>query len=332
MDLERIKDKNSTFPFLQMPRFIWEMEGLSLNAKVIYMLIYDRIRQGRKNENFTSKGGYLFCFYNDEELAKQLRMSKETVKRTIAELKKNGLLKREKKSFTQVITTLFVPCQSVTSDHFESVIHDPSKVSSVTVSKVSPVTPSYLYIYKEQNSNNKEQEEELNFASEKPKKQSKEKTKKKEKDAAEDKRAKEVTREIIEHWNAKYQTKYSPTTKVTVDLVKALLKNNYKPNQILQVIDYKAKSRKTEEDYRWFVPSTVLRLKNFERNRQFMGNEQKAKEGKTQASQSYKNRNRIPDSVTLPDWYEVKESEQASSDDVQKILELQNQILKGEQQ
>ncbi len=186
-------------------------------------------------------------------------------------------------------------------------------------------------------------------------------------------KSEQITKAVIEHWNEAYGTKYSSATKGTIKLVDALLKSGYQQDQILEVIDYRAKNRKTQADYKWFVPATVLALKNFDRSYQFMlkGYQQdqilevidyRAKNRKTQADykwfvpatvlalknfdrsyqfmlndqtkphQGYKNRNNIPDSVTLPDWYEVKESEQATTDDVQKILELQNQILKGEQQ
>lgn len=320
MELEPLKHDSPSIEYLQMPKFVWEMEGLSLNAKNVYMLIYDRIRQGRKNENFTSKGGYLFCFYSDEELARQLKMSKETVKRTVSELKKAGLLKREKKSFTQVITTLFVPCQSVTSDHFESVTHDPSKVSPVTVSKVSPVTISHPYIYKEQISKNNEQENKEISSVPKPKKIAK---------------SEQVTKAIIDHWNGSYGTKYSSTTKGTIKLVDALLKSGYSQDQILEVIDYRAKTRRSEADYKWFVPATVLALKNFDRSYQFMINDQVKPQAKTvygsQPNRGYR-KNGIPESTVLPEWYEVKEPERASESDVRKILELQNQTLKGERQ
>ena len=40
-----------------------------------------------------------------------------------------------------------------------------------------------------------------------------------------------------------------------------------------------------------------------------------------------KSKNKNPDTVTLPDWYEVKTSEKANDDDVQKILKMQEDIL-----
>lgn len=40
-------------------------------------------------------------------------------------------------------------------------------------------------------------------------------------------------------------------------------------------------------------------------------------------------RNTIPESITLPKWYEVKESEKGTDEDVAKILALQEELLKG---
>lgn len=44
-------------------------------------------------------------------------------------------------------------------------------------------------------------------------------------------------------------------------------------------------------------------------------------------SKNQKSKNKNPDSVTLPDWYEFKEEEKGTSEDVKKVLELQRQIL-----
>lgn len=44
-------------------------------------------------------------------------------------------------------------------------------------------------------------------------------------------------------------------------------------------------------------------------------------------SKNQKSKNKNPDSVTLPDWYEFKEEEKGTSEDVKKVLELQKEIL-----
>lgn len=52
-------------------------------------------------------------------------------------------------------------------------------------------------------------------------------------------------------------------------------------------------------------------------------------EEQKRADQERKNnkKNDIPDSITLPDWYEFKEEEKGTSEDVKKVLELQKEIL-----
>lgn len=50
---------------------------------------------------------------------------------------------------------------------------------------------------------------------------------------------------------------------------------------------------------------------------------------KKATKRQYSSRNTIPESITLPKWYEVKESEKGSDEDVAKILALQEELLKG---
>ena len=310
MEFETMKKDTPTNEYFQFPKFILCVDGLSMNGKVVYSLVYNRIQQSSKNEFFNELDGSSFCYFSNEELEKLLGLSKATVKRTITELKEKGLLKREKDGSNRSKIFLKVPVRGLK--------YDPTDGSNM-----NPPFPYIRKTIKEDNKKDNTREETKPEEPPKPKENSK---------------AQEATKTIIEHWNEKFETKYSPKTKTTIDLVKALLKNNYTVDQILEVIDYKASTRRTEADYRWFVPATVLALKNFERNKQLMENEGKKflndvkSEIKTfygsQPNQGYR-KNKIPESVTLPEWYEVKESERANESDVKKILELQNSILKG---
>ena len=308
MEFETMKKDTPTNEYFQFPKFILCVDGLSMNGKVVYSLVYNRIQQSSKNEFFNELDGSSFCYFSNEELENLLGLSKATVKRTITELKEKGLLKREKDGSNRSKIFLKVPVRGLK--------YDPTDGSNM-----NPPFPYIRKTIKEDNKKDNTREETKPEEPPKPKKSSK---------------AQEATKTVIEHWNKNYQTKYSSESKGTIKLVEAILKSGYQLEQILQVIDYKAKARRTEADYKWFVPATVLALKNFERNYQFMINDQ-AKPTQngirtnygTQPNQGYKNKNKIPESVTLPEWYEVKESEQASESDVKKILELQNSILKG---
>ena len=325
MEFETMKKDTPTNEYFQFPKFILCVDGLSMNSKVVYSLVYNRIQQSSKNEFFNELDGSSFCYFSNEELENLLGLSKATVKRTITELKEKGLLKREKDGSNRSKIFLKVPVRGLKYDPTDGSNMNPSglKYDPTDGSNMNPPFPYIRKTIKEDNKKDNTREETKPEEPPKPK---------------ENLKAQEATKTIIEHWNEKFETKYSPKTKTTVDLVKALLKNNYTVDQILEVIDYKASTRRTEADYRWFVPATVLALKNFERNEQLMKNEGKKflndvkSEIKTfygtQPNQGYR-KNKIPESVTLPEWYEVKESERANESDVKKILELQNSILKG---
>ena len=323
MEFETMKKDTPTNEYFQFPKFILCVDGLSMNGKVVYSLVYNRIQQSSKNEFFNELDGSSFCYFSNEELENLLGLSKATVKRTITELKEKGLLKREKDGSNRSKIFLKVPVRGLKYDPTDGSNMNPSglKYDPTDGSNMNPPFPYIRKTIKEDNKKDNTREETKPEEPPKPKKSSK---------------AQEATKEIIEHWNKNYQTKYSSESKGTIKLVESILKSGYQLDQILQVIDYKAKARRTEADYKWFVPATVLALKNFERNYQFMINDQ-AKPTQngirtnygSQPNQGYKNKNKIPESVTLPEWYEVKESEQANESDVKKILELQNSILKG---
>lgn len=311
--------------FLKIPKFLLDVGGLSFNAILVYSFIYERTLSGANNSRFIDSNGDLFCYFSDEDLAQKINISSRTVRRALTELKDKKLIKRERTSTKngKAITYIYAPKgtdRNVLTDGDSGQICPNLPDRNVLTYRTNLSEP-IPYINKTKRNKNKGiRTDNVSPPEEppKPKKSSK---------------AQEATKEIIEHWNKNYQTKYSSESKGTIKLVEAILKSGYQLDQILQVIDYKAKARRTEADYKWFVPATVLALKNFERNYQFMINDQAKPQTKTvygsQPSQGYKNRNKIPESITLPEWYEVKESERANESDVKKILELQNSILKG---
>ena len=110
MELERFRSDRG-IEFLKMPRFIFEMDGLSLNAKFVYMLIFDRIRQSEGKAGFTDLNGDVFCYYSDEEIAAEMKTSERTARSAVGELKKAGLLERKRTATKdgRAITYLSVP-------------------------------------------------------------------------------------------------------------------------------------------------------------------------------------------------------------------------------
>ena len=54
-------EAKNQIPYFQYPKFLLELQ-LSQNAKLLYMLLYDRARISQKNEWLDEQGGYLLCF------------------------------------------------------------------------------------------------------------------------------------------------------------------------------------------------------------------------------------------------------------------------------
>ena len=161
MELGKFKSDRG-IGFLKMPRFIFEMDDLSLNAKFVYMLIFDRIRQSEGRAVFTELNGDVFCFYSDTELAEDLGFSRITAIRAVNELKALGLLHRErtKAKDGKAKTFLSIPLGCIADDTSESRLYQNCDNPSITddTSHVSQVIQPFPYISKNKDSKNKEKE------------------------------------------------------------------------------------------------------------------------------------------------------------------------------
>lgn len=267
MEYEKFK-KDAWCDFMQMPRFVWESSDLSINAKCVYMLILDRLRISSCKAAFTDLDGAVFCYYSDDELAEKLGLSRPSAKRAVLELKRKGLLSRERTKTRdgKAVTYLSIPVGWIADEPTkDSLAHERANQRLIDEpTKGSPVSQPFLISDNNVSENNDSDIGSSACIKDEP-------TKKPDPKAS---RAKAATQKIIIHWNSQYGTKYGSGSKQTIKLVSALLEADYEPDQIIQVIDYRARSRKSQEDYRWFTPSTVLALKNFQRSYEWMINEE----------------------------------------------------------
>ena len=70
--------------YYQFPKFLLELQ-LSQNARIIYMLLYDRARISRKN-NWTDEDGRVYAIFPIEELSQKTGKCKSSVKKALKEL------------------------------------------------------------------------------------------------------------------------------------------------------------------------------------------------------------------------------------------------------
>lgn len=85
-------EKEQELPYYQFPKFLLEM-NLSQNARVIYMLLYDRGRLSRKNQ-WTDEEGFVYSVFPIAELSRRFRKCQSSVKSALKELDDAGLLIR----------------------------------------------------------------------------------------------------------------------------------------------------------------------------------------------------------------------------------------------
>lgn len=91
-DCYRVTDINNE-RFYQIPKslFSTHFQNLSLEAKIIYAFLKDRMELSRKN-NWIDENGYIYLIFAQTEIAKLLNVSKATISRAIKSLKEYELI------------------------------------------------------------------------------------------------------------------------------------------------------------------------------------------------------------------------------------------------
>ncbi len=77
--------------FYQMPRWLMARTDLSLDAKLVYMLLYDRFRLSQKN-GWANERDEVYLVYPRQELAQTLQMGRKRITAAMRELAEHALL------------------------------------------------------------------------------------------------------------------------------------------------------------------------------------------------------------------------------------------------
>lgn len=94
-----MNEQERQIQYYQFPKFLLELQ-LSQNARIIYMLLYDRARISRKN-NWTDEDGRVYAIFPIEELSQKTGKCKSSVKKALKELDDAGLLIRKFGGFSK---------------------------------------------------------------------------------------------------------------------------------------------------------------------------------------------------------------------------------------
>ena len=92
-------EQEQKIQYYQFPKFLLEV-SLSQNARIIYMLLYDRARISRKN-NWTDECERVYVVFPIEELSQKTGKCKSSIKKALKELDEAGLLVRKFGGFSK---------------------------------------------------------------------------------------------------------------------------------------------------------------------------------------------------------------------------------------
>lgn len=96
--ITKSEEKNQ-IPYFQYPKFLLELQ-LSQNAKLLYMLLYDRARISQKNE-WLDEQGRVFVAFPITELSAKMSKCRSSVKNALKELEDAGWIVRKFSGFSK---------------------------------------------------------------------------------------------------------------------------------------------------------------------------------------------------------------------------------------
>lgn len=92
-------EAKSQIPYFQYPKFLLE-QSLSQNAKILYMLLYDRARISQKNE-WVDEQDRVFVVFPIMELSEKMSKCRSSVKNALKELEDAGWIVRKFSGFSK---------------------------------------------------------------------------------------------------------------------------------------------------------------------------------------------------------------------------------------
>ena len=119
-------------PYMAYPRFLLAVD-ISETAKLVYVLLLDRARLSMKND-WVDEQGKAYVFYPIRELAEDCHKSEMTVKNALSDLKKHGLIRRQRQG-SRTASKIYV---RVPGGQTKTCPSDGQKSVSVTDRKLSP--------------------------------------------------------------------------------------------------------------------------------------------------------------------------------------------------
>ena len=130
--------KNNTF--YQLPQWLFDPEykNISLRAKVVYALIFDRRSLSLEN-NWYDKNGDVYMYFTNQQMMEKLNCSEKTIISSKKELEKYGLIKEVRQGVNRPNRLYINGTVKITGQELEKLQYGTVKITGQELEKLQPI-------------------------------------------------------------------------------------------------------------------------------------------------------------------------------------------------
>ena len=130
--------KNNTF--YQLPQWLFDPEykDMSLRAKVVYALIFDRRSLSLEN-NWYDKNGDVYMYFTNQQMMEKLNCSEKTIISSKKELEKYGLIKEVRQGVNRPNRLYINGPVKITGQELENLQYGPVKITGQELENLQPI-------------------------------------------------------------------------------------------------------------------------------------------------------------------------------------------------
>ena len=130
--------KNNTF--YQLPQWLFDPEykDMSLRAKVVYALIFDRRPLSLEN-NWYDKNGDVYMYFTNQQMMEKLNCSEKTIISSKKELEKYGLIKEVRQGVNRPNRLYINGPVKITGQELENLQYGPVKITGQELENLQPI-------------------------------------------------------------------------------------------------------------------------------------------------------------------------------------------------
>ena len=130
--------KNNTF--YQLPQWLFDPEykNMSLRAKVVYALIFDRRSLSLEN-NWYDKNGDVYMYFTNQQMMEKLNCSEKTIISSKKELEKYGLIKEVRQGVNRPNRLYINGTVKITGQELENLQYGTVKITGQELENLQPI-------------------------------------------------------------------------------------------------------------------------------------------------------------------------------------------------